>query len=195
MFKPEALATLKARAADSARKTTASTFVALIAHLRKRIQIARLSCQISFVLGNDVVAFANLSRSHPSELLHWHARLHLRQCANITERKFPECLPQTSVYTSQQRSLPFSFMLLRHGGHGHLCSRAHGIFALPQAGNGLLLCVELEAWSAIECVCTSACHGLLVSSEAEHGERHWDRCVDTHLTSFNLLLKSTRRGS
>ena len=46
IFKPEALAMLKARAADPASKTTASTFVALIAHLWKRIQIARLSCQM-----------------------------------------------------------------------------------------------------------------------------------------------------
>jgi hypothetical protein len=62
--------------------------------------------------------------------------------------------------------------------HHHLAMRRHvdrclcrnGILASPQTCNSLLLCVELQARLAIECVGTATSNGLLITGEGEHGE-------------------------
>lgn len=59
------------------------------------------------------------------------------------------------------------------GGHDNACLVADCVLASPQAGDGLLLGIELETRLAVERVCSAASDTLLVSSEAEHWE--WDR--------------------
>lgn len=58
------------------------------------------------------------------------------------------------------------------GGHDNACLVANCILTSPQAGDSLLLGVELKTRLAVEGVCTAASDTLLVSSEAEHWE--WD---------------------
>ena len=55
-------------------------------------------------------------------------------------------------------------------GHHDAGLGAHGIFTLPQAGDGLLLSVELQAGLAVEGVGTTTGNTLLVTSEGEHGK-------------------------
>jgi hypothetical protein len=54
--------------------------------------------------------------------------------------------------------------------HVHGCLGRKSIFAPPQAGYCLLLCVKLQPWLAIECVGTATRNRLLVAGEGEHGE-------------------------
>ena len=55
-------------------------------------------------------------------------------------------------------------------GHARLCSRADGVFALPESRDRLGLGVELDAGLAVKGVCTAARDALLVAGEGEHGE-------------------------
>lgn len=59
------------------------------------------------------------------------------------------------------------------GGHDNACLVADCVLTSPQAGDGLLLGIELEARLAVERVCSATSDTLLVSREAEHWE--WDR--------------------
>lgn len=78
------------------------------------------------------------------------------------------------------------------GGHDNACLVADCVFTSPQAGDGLLLGIELEARLAVEGVCSATSNTLLVSSEAEHWE--WDRdgavveILVKYLTLFAMLL-------
>lgn len=76
--------------------------------------------------------------------------------------------------------------------HGDVCSGVGRITSTPQAGDSLLLCVELEARPAVECVGTPSSDRFLVSCEAEHWKGNWKRDIDPHLARLNLLLESAR---
>ena len=82
--------------------------------------------------------------------------------------------------------------------HHNLSLGANSIFTPPQAGHGLLLCVELQPRLAVECVRTTSSNTLFVTREREHGQRHGDGHVDTDLAGFDLLLElgggGTRAG-
>ena len=67
---------------------------------------------------------------------------------------------------------------------------ADRILALPMAGNGLLLCKELQARLAVESVGTAAGDALLVTGEGEHGQRDGDGHVDAQLAGFTFLLEA-----
>lgn len=51
------------------------------------------------------------------------------------------------------------------------------ILTPPQARDGLLLRVELQARLAVESACTTTCDALLVAGEGEHGEGDRDGTV------------------
>lgn len=60
-------------------------------------------------------------------------------------------------------------------GHDNIGLGVDGILASPQAGDGLLLSVEVQARLAIESAGTTTSDTLLVSGEGEHGERNGNR--------------------
>ncbi len=81
------------------------------------------------------------------------------------------------------------------GGHRNLLLGGQGILCTPQARHRLPLCVESQTVLAVEVGHSRTGDGLLVSGEAEHGQRHGDGHVDTDLPGLELLLEQGRRGA
>ena len=122
---------------------------------------------------------------------------------------FPVCRPNVEIDSSSKSNPPFqcrihitskyticNFPLAgcsgsrsRMGGHGDLLLCGDGILSPPQTGDGLPLGVESEAVLAVEVRSTGTSNRLLVTCEAEHGQRDWDGYIDTDLTCLKLLLE------
>ena len=64
---------------------------------------------------------------------------------------------------------------LAMSGHDNIGLGVDSILASPQAGDGLLLSVEVQARLAIESAGATTSDTLLVSGEGEHGEGNGDR--------------------
>lgn len=96
-----------------------------------------------------------------------------------------------------KKSSPMQFIgtpkVLRVSRHYDTCLAANRILALPEAGHGLLLGIELQARLAVESVRSTTSNTLLVTSKGEHGQRDGNRDVDTNLAGLDVLLE-TRRG-
>ena len=58
---------------------------------------------------------------------------------------------------------------------------------LPSRSNGLPLSVESNSSLSVE-VCGTP-HACLISGEREHGQRNWERQVDSHLSGFDFMLE------
>jgi hypothetical protein len=81
------------------------------------------------------------------------------------------------------------------GRHGNLLLRGDSVLSPPETGDGLPLSVESEAVLAVEVRGAGTGDALLVSGEAEHGQRHGDGHIHANLTGLKRLLEQRRRGA
>lgn len=112
----------------------------------------------------------------------------------VVDRSFTTLHRTISVFSHSQEPMLLIFFL-RLSRHIHSRPCADSVLASPQTRHSLQLCVEVQAWLAVESVCASSCNRLLVSCEAEHWQRYWDRYVDTDLPSLDLFLEFTSCGA
>lgn len=79
--------------------------------------------------------------------------------------------------------------------HRNILLRGHRILRLPQTRHRLPLRVEPQSVFTVEVRGTSASHGLLVASKAEHRQGHRDGNIDAQLACFDLFLEETGGGA
>lgn len=84
---------------------------------------------------------------------------------------------------------PRTISVLTMRGHNSLFGR-YSVLASPQTGHRLCLRIEVQSTFSIEVAGSSSCYTSLVSCEGEHGKRHGDGDVDTHLARLDVLLEA-----
>ena len=127
--------------------------------------------------GRCVLAYRIVSRRN---------KVHIACCRNML-LLFSVCY----ILVHARRYVHFSNLLLVRG-HDDVRLGANSVIRLPEAGDSLLLSVELHTGLAVESVGSATGDGLLVAGEGEHGKGDGNRDVDSNLTGLDLLLEASR---
>ncbi|CRK40953.1 hypothetical protein BN1723_015814 [Verticillium longisporum] len=84
---------------------------------------------------------------------------------------------------------------LRLRRHGNVRLLRHGVGALPQGRDRLLLGVKVDAGPSVKGAGAAAGDALLVAGEGEHGQGHGDGDIDADLAGLNVAAERLGRGA
>lgn len=73
--------------------------------------------------------------------------------------------------------------------YGYICFFVNCIFGVLYGCYCFELCVKVDFWFFVECVCVVVCNVFFVVCEVEYGKGYRNRDVDFDLFSFNFVFE------